>query len=151
MEEINARIRGLRKKKGLTGAELAELIGVSQGNVSDWENTRKKSTPSAKALIAIALNLDVSLDWLMLGKESEGQVEERVKDQNFDISPEEYDLIVKLRALDVDNQAEAIEIIERKYARLSKDSQPRHPSQNRLTNSRRGGSGEEAAAKSETA
>lgn len=67
MQEINERVRQLRKEKGLTMAEFAKTIGVSPGNVGDWESPKKTSTPSAAALIAIANNFNISLEWLMRG------------------------------------------------------------------------------------
>lgn len=148
MDQVKKRIKQLRKEMGLTGAELAALIGVSQGNVSDWESEKRTSTPTTKALIAIARELKVSLNWLLLGEGDPYLGEKnRNNDNRFDVSPEEYDLIVKLRALDADNQAEAIEIIERKYARLNKESQP---GKRRSSSLKPGANGEEAAA-SETA
>lgn len=65
---INERVRKIRKDNGLTMAEFAEKVGVSSGNVGDWESSTKKSSPSATALIAIASNFDISLDWLLLNK-----------------------------------------------------------------------------------
>ncbi|MCF2945611.1 transcriptional repressor LexA [Paenibacillus tarimensis] len=65
MHNINRKIRELRLSHQLTMARMAELIGVSPGNISDWESDKKKSTPTAKALIAIANHFQVSLDWLM--------------------------------------------------------------------------------------
>ncbi|MGX4583767.1 transcriptional repressor LexA [Paenibacillus chitinolyticus] len=69
MKEINKRIKQLRSKHGLTMARLAEILQVSAGNISDWESEKKKSTPTARALVAISEYFNVSLDWLMTGKE----------------------------------------------------------------------------------
>ncbi|SDI50139.1 transcriptional repressor LexA [Paenibacillus naphthalenovorans] len=69
MREINERVREIRKKNGLTMAEFAKRIGVSSGNVGDWESPNKSSSPSPVALIAIASEFNVSLDWLMTGKD----------------------------------------------------------------------------------
>ncbi|MEY9095673.1 transcriptional repressor LexA [Paenibacillus sp. RC84] len=68
MNEINHRIKELRLKHNLTMAKMAAMIGVSPGNISDWENGKKKSTPTARALISISKQFNVSLDWLMTGK-----------------------------------------------------------------------------------
>lgn len=67
MNEINYRIKELRLKHNLTMAKMAAMIGVSPGNISDWENGKKKSTPTARALISISKQFNVSLDWLMTG------------------------------------------------------------------------------------
>ncbi len=71
MNPINQKVRQLRQSHQLTVAKMAELIGVSPGNISDWENGKKKSTPSSKALIAIAQQFNISLDWLMTDNEPE--------------------------------------------------------------------------------
>lgn len=47
-----AGIKSLRKRLLLSQSELADLIGVAQGTVSKWEQS--KSTPSASQLIALA-------------------------------------------------------------------------------------------------
>lgn len=46
--------------------KLANKIGVSSGNVSDWENERSK--PSSDAIINISNFFNVSADWLLTGK-----------------------------------------------------------------------------------
>jgi len=71
MNPINHKIKQLRQSHQLTVAKMAELIGVSPGNISDWETGKKKSTPTSKALIAIAQQFNVSLDWLMTDVEPE--------------------------------------------------------------------------------
>lgn len=68
MDGIKGRIKYLRKKHGLTMAEFSARIHVSAGNVGDWESEKRSSTPGTKALIAIAEEFEVSLDWLLLGK-----------------------------------------------------------------------------------
>lgn len=73
MDEIKLRIRKLRKENELTMAEFAKSLGVSAGNVGDWESETRKSVPGASALIAIANTYDVSIDWILLGVEKEQQ------------------------------------------------------------------------------
>ncbi|GAC41290.1 helix-turn-helix domain-containing protein [Paenibacillus popilliae] len=141
MGTIGQRIKRLRDEKGLSMDAFGKAIGTDSANVSNWEKDRR--VPGGKFLIEMSNYCGVSTDWILKG-ESRSDVEEN----RYDISPEEYDLIVKLRALDFDNQAEAVEIIERKYARLHKNSQP---GQKRSTNSQHGANGEGAAARSETA
>ncbi|URN94980.1 MAG: helix-turn-helix domain-containing protein [Candidatus Pristimantibacillus lignocellulolyticus] len=68
MKEIKNRIRQFRKDMGLTMAEFAKEIGVSAGNVGDWESESRTSVPGAQALISIANTYDVSIDWLLLGE-----------------------------------------------------------------------------------
>ncbi|MEF2965638.1 helix-turn-helix domain-containing protein [Paenibacillus sp. M1] len=149
METIGERIKYLRKREGLKSEELAEKIGLKKGSISSYENDRYD--PSAKTIVSICQEFSISADWLLMGKESSQKpipVQVEQKRSNFDISPEEYDLIMKLRALDVVNQQEAVEIIERKYARLHQESLP---GQKRSMNLQHGGNDEEATTRSETA
>jgi len=79
MKEIKTRIRQFRKDMGMTMAEFAKEIGVSAGNVGDWESESRNSVPGAQALISIAKKFGVSIDWLLLGKISsnENSLEEK--------------------------------------------------------------------------
>ncbi|MDR9503379.1 S24 family peptidase [Brevibacillus agri] len=67
MNTIAERIEFLIEKKGLSKNQFAKEVGISTGNLGDWK--RGKSMPGANALIAISSFFDVSLDWLMTGKE----------------------------------------------------------------------------------
>ncbi|MCR8659665.1 helix-turn-helix domain-containing protein [Paenibacillus endoradicis] len=67
MNGIKSRIRQFRKDMGMTMAEFSKGIGVSAGNVGDWESEARTSVPGAQALISIANTYDVSIDWLLLG------------------------------------------------------------------------------------
>lgn len=68
MNSIYGRIEMLIEQHRLTRKDFAEKIGISTGNLGDWK--RGKSLPSASALIKIAEHFDISLDWLMRGKQS---------------------------------------------------------------------------------
>jgi DNA-binding XRE family transcriptional regulator len=57
-------IAKIRKRKGLTQMELAELVGVNRFHISKIE--RGKRMPSVKLLIKIADVLNVSLDDLLM-------------------------------------------------------------------------------------
>ncbi len=56
------RVDEVIKEKGLTAKELAQNIGVSTGNVTDWRKGRSK--PSAEVVAKIARYLGVSTDYL---------------------------------------------------------------------------------------
>ena len=56
-------LRGLRAGKGLSQKKLAEIVGVSPGNVSDWESGKTK--PGYVALAALARCFGVSADYLL--------------------------------------------------------------------------------------
>jgi transcriptional regulator with XRE-family HTH domain len=66
-KDIVDRLKKMRKKLGLSQAELAKYIGVSQGNVGSWETGR--ALPGAIALREINLKFNYSIEWLLTGKD----------------------------------------------------------------------------------
>ncbi|MEQ8497524.1 MAG: cupin domain-containing protein [Gammaproteobacteria bacterium] len=60
-----AEVRGLRKARQMPLTELARLTGLSVGYLSQVE--RNRSTPSVKALSAIAHALGVTVGWFFSG------------------------------------------------------------------------------------
>ena len=60
------RVFEIMKERGITAKKLADAVGVSQGNVSDWKSGR--SAPTATVMVKIADFLGVSADQL-LGRE----------------------------------------------------------------------------------
>lgn len=65
-KEAGARIRAIRKTRGLTRDALAERAGVSSKFLYEIEQGKKRF--SAEVLCRIAEVLDVSCDYIMLGK-----------------------------------------------------------------------------------
>lgn len=65
--DFSNRIINARKEKGLSQEALAELIGVSRQAVSKWETGEAK--PDVDKLIALCAVLELSMDYLCLGKE----------------------------------------------------------------------------------
>ena len=60
----------IRKKKGLSQESLAEIMGVSRQAISKWE--QGSGYPETEKLLVLSKELNVSLDYLMLGeKESD--------------------------------------------------------------------------------
>ncbi len=64
---LGDRIRGLRKRRGLTLADLANLAKLSPGYISQIE--RNLAQPSIPALVGIAASLDVTVQWFFSGPE----------------------------------------------------------------------------------
>ena len=75
---IGRDIRGLRKARGVTLAELAEASGLSVGYLSLLE--RDRATPSIKALHAVSRALGVTISWFF---------------EANDVPEEERDLVVR--------------------------------------------------------
>ena len=65
--EFNVKLQELRKSKGLTQEELAELLYVSRTAISKWESGR--GFPNIESLKAISKFFSVSLDELLSGEE----------------------------------------------------------------------------------
>ena len=72
MLTIYERIEFLIKNNGMTKKLFCEELGISTGNLGDWK--RGKSTPSTHKLIEIGEYFDVSLDWLIVGKEHQNDM-----------------------------------------------------------------------------
>ena len=57
------RIKQLREEDGLSQAQLAKAVGISQAAIALWELGDR--TPSADAIIKLAEFFDVSADYLL--------------------------------------------------------------------------------------
>ncbi|MGL5978316.1 MAG: helix-turn-helix domain-containing protein [Erysipelotrichaceae bacterium] len=66
---ISDTIRTQRKAKGLTQEQLAEQLGVSRQALSKWE--ANQGYPELTTLVALAKRLDISLDALLLEKQTQ--------------------------------------------------------------------------------
>ncbi|WP_379132447.1 helix-turn-helix domain-containing protein [Paenibacillus sp. sgz500958] len=82
MQSIYGRIEYLIEQKGITKKSFCEQLGISTGNMGDWK--RGKSTPGTHKLIEIGAFFDVSLDWLILGKNAPDVVRESRADYFFE-------------------------------------------------------------------
>ncbi|MBR5473464.1 MAG: helix-turn-helix transcriptional regulator [Clostridia bacterium] len=65
--QFNEKLQDLRKQKGLTQDQLAEMLFVSRTAVSKWESGR--GTPNIESLKAIAKLFSVSIDELLSGEQ----------------------------------------------------------------------------------
>ena len=61
--ELNEKLQELRKSKGMTQEELAEVLYVSRTAISKWESGR--GTPSIESLKQISAFFSVSIDDLL--------------------------------------------------------------------------------------
>ena len=68
------RIKQLRKQKGISQSELAELIGVKNNTVSTWERGTRK--PDFEALKLLSNYFEVSFEYILGSSDKE---EARVK------------------------------------------------------------------------
>lgn len=81
--EFNEKLQELRKQKGLTQEELAEILYVSRTAVSKWESGR--GYPNIDSLKAISKFFSVTIDELLSGDEmiSVAEEEGRQKEQGI--------------------------------------------------------------------
>ncbi|MNW33996.1 HTH-type transcriptional regulator ImmR [compost metagenome] len=93
---IGNRIKELRKSEGISQAKLAESLGVSPGNVGEWELGRSK--PGADALISLSKHFNVSTDYLLYSSTSNALLLER-SSSGMELTSEEMELIAKFRQL----------------------------------------------------
>ena len=108
-------IKELRGKIGLSQGKLAKAIGVSPGNISDWEIGKTK--PGYSALAALALFFDVSADYLL-------EIENRPGDPNASVNSPSHTLIERnllnmFRFLDERGQEDVLDFVVMKYEKAT--------------------------------
>jgi transcriptional regulator with XRE-family HTH domain len=86
--KLNENIAALRKKKGLTQEELAQVFGVTNQAVSKWESSQ--SCPDVALLPEIAAFFGVSVDALMGAEPSLARIVSAVEDY---VAPEGGDYL----------------------------------------------------------
>lgn len=112
---FHTHLKELRAERRLTQSQLAQKIGVSPGNVGDWETG--KSKPGYAALVALARTLEVSADEL-LGLECPGPA-----GGGGGLSEKEKQLITSFRRLPEEYQREILEFAHFQcWLHLEKDS-----------------------------
>lgn len=87
---LGTMISSLRKDKGITQLELAEIMGVTDKAVSKWE--RDLSCPDINSIPKLAEILEISVDDLMQGKTETKEQDTKEKKEN--ISRNKVDEIV---------------------------------------------------------
>lgn len=77
MKEYIFNFSKIRKNKGITQAELADMLNVSQQHISAYE--RGERTPGVDVAARIADALDVTVDELIFIKETKELVANKLK------------------------------------------------------------------------
>lgn len=65
---FQARLQEVMEERGLNQAEVAKAARVNQSSVHDWLNPSLKALPKARPLIRLCVALNVSADWLLMGR-----------------------------------------------------------------------------------
>ncbi len=86
LKTIGQRIEAIRREKGLTQAEFARALGVSQSAVSKYLNNR---LPPADVLLRMAQLGRTTMEWILTGEKAywyAGKVEEETVAYDADLS-----------------------------------------------------------------
>lgn len=78
---ISDRIQNLRKARGISQEELADIIGVSRQAVSKWES--QQSTPELDKVIMLSDCFEVTTDYLLKGIERGASANEKAVNANI--------------------------------------------------------------------
>lgn len=121
-------IKSLRAKSGLSQSALAKSVGVSPGNVGDWETGRSK--PGYNALAALTRVFDVSADYLLELDTSPVKTggselldldalkeEQGLTCDGIPLDDLEIDLVAMFRLLPPSHQEEVFDLVYFKYKR----------------------------------
>ena len=65
MKEFSEKIKKLRREKGITQKELADLVHVERSTIAGWET--KDRVPDVQILIELAAVLETTVDELLKG------------------------------------------------------------------------------------
>lgn len=101
MDTLAARLKFTREKKGLSQAQLADMIGLSQQSVAKIENGE---TLQPRKIKEIAKALDVSQKWLQLGIEENGVISSYVVEE-LEEAKLDPDVFADIPVLDIELSA----------------------------------------------
>jgi transcriptional regulator with XRE-family HTH domain len=99
--DLGTVIKNIRKKKGFTQTQLAELCGITQTYLSQIENNQKE--PNTATLKIIAEKLDFPLPILFFLSIEDTDIPEKKRDAYNMISPSVKSLIDTFFSNDQDN------------------------------------------------
>ncbi|WP_312047790.1 helix-turn-helix domain-containing protein [Anaerotignum sp.] len=111
-------IKTLRAEKGLTQSQLAKEVGVSPGNIGDWEIGRSK--PGYIALAALSQYFGVSSDYLLglTSKPNHERMDAPICDGE-PLTEAESDLVAMFRLLDSKDQENAFDFVTLLYGKTT--------------------------------
>ena len=112
---VGSRIKELREAKKISRNELADIIGVTVGAISNYEN--EVSSPKEPILFKIMAALNCDANYLF-------QDSIDMPSMNDKVSAPEYKIIEKYRDLDDHGQAIINMVLEEEHKRCKKGSTP---------------------------
>jgi transcriptional regulator with XRE-family HTH domain len=106
MSDLLERINELQKRTQLTQKQVAKEAGISLASFTEWN--KGKAKPSLDAVVKLAAYFNVSLDYLVLGKEATDESETKLENSNF----QHPELVEKYNLLPSDMQARVLAYID---------------------------------------
>ena len=106
-------LKELRAQKKVSQTELARAIGVSNGNVGDWERGRSK--PGYDALVALSRYFEISAGRLLELPVASGEL----TCDDVPLTQMESDVIAMLRLLNPHDRKNAVDFITMLYERAT--------------------------------
>lgn len=91
---LGERIKKARKKLNLTQEQLGEMADVTSAYIGQIE--RNERTPSLKRLKKMAKQLDVSVEYLVVGTKSSSEIIEELKEELDGISERQKILVTEI-------------------------------------------------------
>ncbi|PPQ46068.1 XRE family transcriptional regulator [Paenibacillus peoriae] len=111
MRSIGEKLKYIRKLNKLNQTEFSQIIGVSQGALSELEKNKYK--PSLDLVIALKMKFGVDLDWFLFEEDADRSI------GIFSVQVDELEsrLISDFRKLNLDDKLELKEILKLKLKR----------------------------------
>lgn len=91
---LGERIKKARKRLNLTQEQLGEMADVTSAYIGQME--RNERTPSLKRLKKVAKQLDVSVEYLVVGTKSSAEINEDLKKELDGINEQQKQLITEV-------------------------------------------------------
>ena len=103
----------------MSGTQLATMFGISSTSFTDWG--KGKGKPSVETLTKLAEYFNVSMDWIVFGKET---IKSPVEELEFSISEEDKLLLKKYHYLTPELQAQVLAYIDGILSVISSTTPP---------------------------
>ena len=107
MQKIGNFLKALRKEKGLTQEQLAEMLGVAGRTVSRWETA--SNMPDLSILIQLAEYYDVDVKEILDGERKNDTMDKNIKETLEKVA--DYNEIERQKAASIGNSAFGITFI----------------------------------------
>ncbi|MDU8941869.1 helix-turn-helix domain-containing protein [Ovoidimarina sediminis] len=119
-ESLPERLCLARQRQDYSRADLSNLIGVTEGTITRWEQGR--SAPRSNRMAILAGALGVSMRWLLSGQ---GDMSQPADPANT--KPDRDDLLRELTGIarEVDLSLQALSRIETRLGAMVRNAQPR--------------------------